>query len=1069
MDSAYSLQVCSVAFDPSVPGVVYAGTGDEQSPRPAQGVARSADGGQSWNVGVRFTNRPVCTLAVDPTNGSRLWASSAEGLFLSADAGATWRKVLAHPVTSVAFNGQGGMFLGMLGPDPLGSRDNILARSSDGGQTWTNLSLPVPASAAGAATTWVSVLARGNTVYALVSHQVPSSSQRPLDFYRSTDGGSTWFLAPAIGQGRPPVTLFADAGANNLYVAGNQLLTSRNQGDFWSSLVTTKDQFHTGVFLNRYLWILGGNYLGVIQGRFLLLAGEKGLELLAVEPELAPRFFHLPIGQFLDVTSDSSGSLWAAGPGGLLGVTQPTAGCFLGPGVDCWKARVDGVAIGNVAAAATVSPNILAEGNARVYQSSDGGATFSFRAVLPSNESRAPLPPLAMDPVNAEIAYVAGQRVYRSSNGGIEGGGVEWTPLPVVDPDPSHVVIALAIAPASRQVLYAATACLPELSLSFSCPNVSFLWRSQNSGQSWAQRATVPGLVSRLAVDPRQANTVYAAIGAFVGGSSASTGYAPGDLLRSTDGATTFASVRANLPPAPVNALVIDPASTPTFNLPAQTLYAGTDAGVFVTFNGGSQWTAINSNLPPAPVTALALRRPGATLLAATFGRGVYQTSVTGLSAGVIANPLAVNLALPLGGTATSALSLNNVSGLAMDWTLVPLDAWLSVPAPAGRLEGRRGAEVSFQVSVGGLQVGTYLGRLRLTTGLLEQIIRVTSRVTATPAQMTIAGGNNATGAVGTTVPPLVVAILDADQAPLPGVPVNFAITSGGGLLSTRSSLTDANGRASAVLTLPSTPGTVQVVASVGAVAVTFAATAIQVTRPVLLAGSVVNGASFAGGSALAPGSMVAIFGQNLAESSALAATLPLPTVLLTTRVLLATPAGEVALPLFFVSPQQINALLPLDLTLGSYSLSVESASVRGNAVEISVAAAAPGIFALSSNGRGQGIFVKPDGSLVTVTNPAARGSVVLLYATGLGDVYPPVATGEPGASDEPLNRTLQTPRVFFDVFEAEVLYSGLAPGFAGLYQVNVRVPARLSPATNIPVTLSIGGAASNRLTIPVQ
>jgi uncharacterized protein (TIGR03437 family) len=79
------------------------------------------------------------------------------------------------------------------------------------------------------------------------------------------------------------------------------------------------------------------------------------------------------------------------------------------------------------------------------------------------------------------------------------------------------------------------------------------------------------------------------------------------------------------------------------------------------------------------------------------------------------------------------------------------------------------------------------------------------------------------------------------------------------------------------------------------------------------------------------------------------------------------------------------------------------------------------------------------------------------------------VAAGQPGAATEPLNRTVQRPRVFFDIYEAEVLYSGLAPGFAGLYQVNARVPTRVSPASNLPVSLTVGGAASNRVTIPVQ
>src|SRR5437588_3031567 len=65
-DAISSLQVCSIAIDPSSPDVVYLGTGDNQSPRPGQTVARSANGGQTWAVQARFTNQPVCALAVDP-------------------------------------------------------------------------------------------------------------------------------------------------------------------------------------------------------------------------------------------------------------------------------------------------------------------------------------------------------------------------------------------------------------------------------------------------------------------------------------------------------------------------------------------------------------------------------------------------------------------------------------------------------------------------------------------------------------------------------------------------------------------------------------------------------------------------------------------------------------------------------------------------------------------------------------------------------------------------------------------------------------------------------------------
>ena len=1077
MDSAYSLPVCSLAIDAILSGVLYAGTGDDQSPRPMQGVARSADGGRTWNFGARFTNRPVCTLAVD-LDSRRIFAGSAEGLFVSSDSGSSWRKVLSNPITSVAIDGRGGVYVGMLGPDLPGARGNILALSINGGLTWTNQSLPVNPDAAAAQTNWVSLLARGNTLYAIVSYQVPQSSRLLLDFYRSADGGITWTLVPTIGEGGQGVKLLANADATSLYVLGTTLLTSSNDGNAWRTLATTTRQFHAGVFTGGLL-------------PSLVLAGEKGVELVPlVAGALRGVLSGLPFGQFLGVASDSSANPWAAGPAGLFGMTTTTGS---------WNAAVSGVAFGNVAAAPIGSLEIFAGANAAVFSSIDGGVSFASTAVIPPDELRAPFPPLVQDPVNTSTAFVAGQRLYRASDTALPNPVpgttpptplITWTLLATIDPDPSRVVIALAISPSTRRFMYAATACLPEVWTLTTCPSVSGIWRSQNSGQTWNRMAAVPGLVSRLAVDSRQPNTVYAAIGAFAGGPSASAGYFSGDLLRSTDGGASWLSVRNNLPRVPIHTIVVDPTSAQGFNLrlPAQRLYVGTDAGVFVSFNAGLQWTALNSSLPPttyiagapltplnpslppAPITALSLRQPGATLLAATFGRGIYRASVAGLSASLIANPLSLNLTLSQGSTTTAAVSLANVSASRLDWELAPLDSWLSAPQPTGRLEARSVSDAALRVSAAGLSGGTHLGRLQITTGRLSQNILVTLQVTAAGARMTIAGGDNATGAAGTPLPPFTVVVLDAQNAPLPGVSVNFAITSGGGSLSARAPLTDAAGRASTVLTLPNTTGTVQVVAAMGNVSVTFTATAIpNIPRPSLLAGAVVNGATFGSGAPLAPGSIVSIFGRNLAESNAFAGSVPLPTSLQTTRVLLSTSSGEVELPLFFVSPQQVNALLPYDMAAGVYRLSVEVESVRGNAVEVPIASVAPGIFTMSASGRGEGIALKEDGSPVSAANPALRGSVVTLFLTGLGAVDPPLNAGEPGASEEPLNRTVQTPRLFFDLFEAEVLYSGLAPGFPGLYQVNVRVPARVSPASNIPVSLTIGGVAGNRVTVAVQ
>jgi len=1078
-DSLPSLEVCSIAIDSRSPDVLYAGTGDDQNPRPLQTVARSPDGGRTWTTGPRFTNQPVCALAVDPANSSRLFAGSSEGLFFSQDAGTSWNKIVAAPVTSIAFDNQGSLYAGVLNDDSSGSRNNILIRTSDGGSTWTNISLPDSPSASNSQTTWVSIVAYANTVSLTVSYQLNTSGQGSaslakanpslMDFYRSTDGGNTWSAPARVGEGHTPTQLYLDSASGNLYIAGDSLMVSTNQGMSWVSLSTKTNVLHTAV----------------ITGDMLLVGGDGGLEMVPLANSAVPRAIQqLPLGQFFSASLDSQNAVWAAGPAGLFG---PVARKVTNP-------------VGAVAALAN-SSDIFAAGNQAVYLSEDGGSQFSSGKVLADGELRAPFPPLVVDPVNPSSAFVAGTRLYHTTDA-----GQSWAALPVVDSDTTRVIIAIAMAPVQRTTLYAATACLPEIVLT-SCPPVSLIWRSQNSGQTWTQTGSVSGYVNRLAVDPRQNNTVYAAVGGFPAGTSLSAGYVQGDLQQSINSGMTWTSIRTNLPNVPVNAVVIDPTSLPplivtpvpqptfpgqpptppfgpgrfpVFNQPAQTLYVATDAGVFVTFNlgggvggGGNvapnpQWTDISWGLPPVPITDISLRQPDGILLAATFGRGVYSISAKGLAAGIVVNSLSINVTLMKGTAVTTGVPLFNVTGSnTLGWRLNAYDSWLGIAEANGTLRPGGSGQAAVRVSAAGLQPGTHLGRLQLISGSFVQTVFVVAHVTEAPAQMTIFSGNNALGNVGAALPPLQVVVSGANQNPLNGVPVNFAIVSGGGSISSRTAFTNAAGIAGTVLTLPPNRATVQVLATVADLSVTFTATAVD--APALLQDSIVDGVTFNSYAPLAPGSIILITGQNLAQTTVFAPAGTLPLILATTRVWINTAAGEAALPLLSVSPTQVRALLPTDVSAGVYGLRVEAASIRSNEVQIYVAAFAPGILTQSGNGRGLGIFIKDDGSVVTASNPADRGSSVTFFATGLGPVNPPVGPGEPGAVEEPLNRTITMPRVFFDTYAGDVLYSGLAPGVAGRYQVTVRVPLLVSPATNISVSLLIEGFASNRVTIPVR
>jgi len=105
--------------------------------------------------------------------------------------------------------------------------------------------------------------------------------------------------------------------------------------------------------------------------------------------------------------------------------------------------------------------------------------------------------------------------------------------------------------------------------------------------------------------------------------------------------------------------------------------------------------------------------------------------------------------------------------------------------------------------------------------------------------------------------------------------------------------------------------------------------------------------------------------------------------------------------------------------------------------------------------------------NLADATHPVKAGDALVIYCAGLGAITPPVANG--GASPAaPLSQT-GTPTVTIGHRPAHVLFSGLAPGFAGLYQVNVTVPAEVTPGDEVPVVIGIAGQTSPAVTISVR
>lgn len=205
----------------------------------------------------------------------------------------------------------------------------------------------------------------------------------------------------------------------------------------------------------------------------------------------------------------------------------------------------------------------------------------------------------------------------------------------------------------------------------------------------------------------------------------------------------------------------------------------------------------------------------------------------------------------------------------------------------------------------------------------------------------------------------------------------------------------------------------------------------------------------------LAPGSIISVYGAGLASGTVQAATTPLPMQLGNAML----TANGLPLGLFYVSATQINAYLPPSLT-GLVPITVSNTSGGKHTTQVLIASAVPAIFTQDSSGTGAAAALHPSGQLVTAANPATAGEYISLYLTGLGATY----------SSGGLDYTVVTPQVYLSTLAtpASVGFSGLAPGFIGLNQVNFQVPVGLGSGS-VQLYVHSGNYTSNVVTLPLR
>lgn len=234
---------------------------------------------------------------------------------------------------------------------------------------------------------------------------------------------------------------------------------------------------------------------------------------------------------------------------------------------------------------------------------------------------------------------------------------------------------------------------------------------------------------------------------------------------------------------------------------------------------------------------------------------------------------------------------------------------------------------------------------------------------------------------------------------------------------------------------------------------------------------ALVSGSTF--GSGISSGAIVSIFGNFLAAYEGGASALPLPTKLLGAIV----KVNGTAAPIYYASPTQINFQIPHEVQGGSAQVTVTVANLTSAPTSVSLAGSAPGIFTVDSSGKGQGIvtnaqtnvFAAPAGTIPGLTtSPIAKGQFATIYASGLGAVTNPPASGTP-ASGTNLSTTITPVTVNVGGVNVAADFAGLVPGFVGLYQVNVQIPAGAPSGNAVNLFLNVGASQSNVVTMAIQ
>lgn len=541
-----------------------------------------------------------------------------------------------------------------------------------------------------------------------------------------------------------------------------------------------------------------------------------------------------------------------------------------------------------------------------------------------------------------------------------------------------------------------------------------------------------------------------------------------------------------------VTAITGSAAATQTVSVTSTNNTALAFSATASTSPAGLTWLSVTPNSGNTPSNLQV------TISPANLAAGVYTGSILVSTAGAPSQTIPVTLSVFASTATTSVPSLTftqaagatappsqsvQIGGVPNGTTIGAIATLLS---GSGWLTANASGDI-VTVTANGSQLmqGTYSGVVTvIVPGTAGSPLNVPVTLNVTPATSAIAlsattASFNTLAGSALVPAPQTVQVTSTASGTSASFTAAFVPSTGGNFLTvspssgtTPATLTlSVNSAVASALAAGTYTGQVQVSSGTGAVQ------AVNVTLIVSTAGtpviwSVTSAASFQLG-AVSPGEIISIFGNGIGPATPATGTsytfTPGGTVA-TTLAGVTVTFNKVPAPLLFVSPSQINAIVPYEVAgQTSVPVVVEIGGATSVTFTVSVTATAPALFSVGENGSGQGAILNSDASLNSASNPAAPGSIISIWATGEGQLAPPGTTGCISGGTLPLPKPAAAVSVTVGGEQATpITYAGEAPdAVCGLIQINATLPSDLSAGAQ-PVVLTIGNASNSSQNITV-